>query len=152
MHIHFVCTGNAYRSRLAESYLNSKQIPGVIVSSSGTQAKKYYPENGPISWVAMRLIQIHKLIPFMKPMSETTTENMLSQADIIIFLNKPHYEYARQHLGYNKTNYEIWNILDLDDFPDVEVIRQDEKLKIEVTEKTFEDIKHKVDHLARNLH
>jgi|SRR2546421_2581539 len=151
MHIHFVCTGNAYRSRLAESYLKSKQILGVIVSSSGTEADKHYSINGPISWYAMRLIQVNNLIAFTKPMSETTTEHMLLQADLIIFINRPHYDYAKRYLGYDETNYQIWGILDLDDFPDAQAILKDEKRIIEVTEKTFEDIKQKVDKLVTEL-
>jgi protein-tyrosine-phosphatase len=151
MHIHFICTGNAYRSRLAECYLKSKQLPGMIVSSSGTEAEKYYPENGPISWMAMRLIQRHHLIPFLKPMPETTTEEMLAQADLIIFLSQGHYEYAKEHLCYTKTNYQIWHVLDLEDFSAAESLLQDEKRMMEVTEKTFEDIQRKVDILIKHF-
>jgi protein-tyrosine-phosphatase len=151
MHIHFVCTGNAYRSRLAECYLKSKQLPGIIVSSSGTKAEKEYDKNGPISWTAMRLIQRHHLIPFLKPLSETTTEQMLAQADLIIFLKREHYDYAKEHLRYTKTNYEIWHVPDLGDFPEVEAILKDERWRIEMTEKTFEEIQHKIDEFVEKL-
>jgi protein-tyrosine-phosphatase len=33
--IHFICTGNIYRSRIAEAYCASKAVPGVLVLSSG---------------------------------------------------------------------------------------------------------------------
>ena len=32
IHVHFVCTGNAYRSRLAEAYLKAKQLPWLRIS------------------------------------------------------------------------------------------------------------------------
>jgi protein-tyrosine-phosphatase len=34
--IHFICTGNMYRSRLAEAYCVSRGAPGLNVVSSGT--------------------------------------------------------------------------------------------------------------------
>jgi protein-tyrosine-phosphatase len=39
MRVHFVCTGNLYRSRMAEAYLRSKAIPGLEVTSSGVLAE-----------------------------------------------------------------------------------------------------------------
>jgi protein-tyrosine-phosphatase len=39
MTIHFICTGNIYRSRLAETYCASKGVPGLFVSSSGIGTK-----------------------------------------------------------------------------------------------------------------
>ena len=39
MTIHFICTGNIYRSRLAEAYCASKGVPGLSVSSSGIGTK-----------------------------------------------------------------------------------------------------------------
>ena len=151
MHIHFICTGNAYRSRLAECYLKSKQLAGVTVSSSGTEAEKHYEKNGPISWVAMRLIQKHRLIPFLKPLPETTTQPMLEQVDLLIFLSQGHYEYAKEHLSYGKTNYQVWNIPDLGEFPDARSLLQDERQMIEVAEKTFEDIRLKVEALIKDF-
>src|SRR5689334_8962489 len=151
MHIHFVCTGNVYWSRLAECYLKSKQLPELIVSSSGTEAEKHYPINGPISWIAMRLIKRHRLIPFLKHMPETTTQEMLTQADLIIFLAHGHYEYAKEHLSYAKTNYQIWHVPDLGEFSDAESLLQGEKRMHEMSEKTFEEIQQKVDLLMKLL-
>lgn len=37
MVIHFICTGNIYRSRMAEASCVSRGVPGVSVLSSGTQ-------------------------------------------------------------------------------------------------------------------
>jgi protein-tyrosine-phosphatase len=151
MHIHFVCTGNVYRSRLAESYLKSKHIAAITASSSGTAAAKHYANNGPISWLAMRLIQKNHLTPFLKPMAETTTREMLAQADLIIFMNAPNYDYAKNHLGYGKKNYQVWRVLDFGEFPDAETILADERKQLDVSERTFEQIKQAVDNLVEEL-
>jgi protein-tyrosine-phosphatase len=151
MHIHFVCTGNVYRSRLAESYLKSNLIDSITASSSGTEAGKHYASNGPISWLAMRLIQRNNLTPFLKPTSETTTREMLAKADLIIFMNTPNYDYAKDHLGYCEKNYQIWRVLDFGEFPDSEAILTDERRQLEVSERTFEQIKQAVDNLVAEL-
>ena len=39
MTIHFIYTGNIYRSRLAEAYCASKSVPGLCVLSSGVGTK-----------------------------------------------------------------------------------------------------------------
>ncbi len=85
--IHIVCTGNIYRSRLAEAYLKAKQLPYLSFSSSGTEVTLASKENGPISWYAMRLMSKYHLIPFMSFFSQQTTVQLLRQADIVIFMH-----------------------------------------------------------------
>lgn len=153
MHIHFVCSGNAYRSRLAEVYLKSKKLPNVTVSSSGTEADKYHLNNGTICWYAMRLIRNHKLIPYMKPNHETTTKQSLAQANLVIFLGKSNYEFAQKNLGYHVTNYQIWEVVDLDSFGFTKnkLSLEDDIGRMKASEKTFDMIRQKVDELITNI-
>jgi hypothetical protein len=37
MTIHFICTGNIYRSRLAEMYCASKGVPGLFVCQAASE-------------------------------------------------------------------------------------------------------------------
>jgi protein-tyrosine-phosphatase len=148
MHIHFVCRGNAYRSRLSESYLNSKQVPSLIVSSSGIEAHKHINTNGPISWVAQRLIQNHGLVPFMAFQPTQTTLALLQQADLIIFMEAAHLHYAQEQFGYTDKNFQVWNILDIE----MNEIHQDkDKTIIEISEKTFQYITSKIDEMVETL-
>jgi len=149
MNIQFVCSGNTYRSRLAEAYLNSKQFPGITVSSSGVRRDDHYNNNGPIAWYAMRLIKNNHLIPFMNPVSTQTTEKLLLKADLLIFFGKNVYDYAKEHFKLSGNNYRIWDISDLVEFRDDEVSLENEIGRIKATSETFEKIKQYVDTLIK---
>lgn len=150
-HVHFVCTGNYYRSRLAEAYLRSKKLPNVVVSSSGIQAKKFFYENGPISWYAARLIKRHNLIPHTKRDSTQTTPDHLNRADVVIFMTDKHYRFAKSKFNYQKDSFEIWNIGDIDDADFFGTERDSDEMRITHSEKTFAAIKEKVDNLVKRL-
>lgn len=151
MKIHFVCTGNAYRSRLAEAYLSSKQIPNIQVSSSGTRREEYKSVNGPISWYSMRIMRNKHLIPFMSWNSTQTSKELLSQADLIIFFTEDNYEYAKKHFDFNGIKYQIWNIPDLVQFKDDEIDLDNEIGRMKATAEAFEKIEEEVNILIENL-
>ena len=137
MKIHFVCFGNVYRSRLAETYLNSKKLPNIIVISSGIKAS----ENGnrPISWLTQRLFEVYKLVPFQKLNWTQTTKQLLDSADLTIFFSKEYYQFCVENYGFSSNNFEIWEIEDLDGSI------KEHLEKINKTEETFELIRQKVD-------
>jgi len=139
MIIHFVCLGNVYRSRLAETYLNSKKIPNVTIISSGIDAATN--GNRPISWLTQRLFEVYKLVPFQKSMWTQTTKSLLDLADLTIFFDKKYYQYCVDNFQFNSKNYKIWEIADLD----INVKEHIEKIK--KTEESFELIRQKVDSL-----
>jgi len=144
--VHFVCTGNGYRSRLAEAYLKAKQIPKLHVSSSGIAAEQCYLKNGPICWDAMRLIFKYHLIPFMSPLWTQATSQLLTQTDIAIFMSQEHYQYAKDYLDYQDTYYQIWNIADMNGIPEWDSASLEWDIaRITAAEHTFEQIRKKVD-------
>jgi protein-tyrosine-phosphatase len=148
MHIHFVCTGNAYRSRLAEAYLRAQQLEGVSVSSSGIRARSSYHHNGPISWYALRLLAAEHLIPFMSKHARQTTRKGLSQAQLVIFMQPQHYDWVKKRYRFEPPAYEIWSV------PDVHEMGEDlstEEELIRATERTFEQIKAKVAQLVEQV-
>ncbi|MGA2911088.1 MAG: hypothetical protein ABSE17_00405 [Candidatus Levyibacteriota bacterium] len=146
MTIHFVCKGNTFRSRLAEAYLNSKQIPNLKVISSGTEAD--VNKCGPITWYAQRLIQQDKLVPFEKPTWKQTTKILLEEGDLTVFMHRNIYDFCVEHFGFNSKNFQIWEIADTD--AHFETV-QEEAQKVTITEKIYAEIKKKVDELVRNL-
>ncbi len=146
MTIHFVCEGNTFRSRLAEAYLNSKQIPNLKVISSGTIAD--INQCGPITWYAQRIIQQNHLVPFEKPTWQKTTESLLGEGDLTIFMHQNIYDYCVEQFGFNSKNFQVWDIQDTNvHFKTV----KEELRKIEITDKIFEEIKQKVDELIQSI-
>jgi len=139
MIVHFVCSGNTYRSRLAEAYLNSKLLKNIKIISSGINAS----ENGnrPISWLTQRLYEVYKLVPFQKSNWTQTTKQLLDSADLTIFFDKKYHQYSIENFGFDSSNFELWEIQDLDGSI------KDHMEKIRKTEETFEVIRQKVDSL-----
>ncbi len=137
--------GNVYRSRLAEAYLNSKQLGNVKAISSGLEADRN--SRGPISWYAQRLIQRDKLVNYERINWHKTTKELLQKGDLTIFMEKTYFEYCKDNLGFNSDKYEIWNIPDVDDAS----FAKGETYVMKISEKTFEDIKRKVDELVNKL-
>ncbi|MBI4066635.1 hypothetical protein HY411_02875 [Candidatus Gottesmanbacteria bacterium] len=152
MKIHFVCSGNTFRSRLAEAYMRSKNIRGVEVSSSGIKA--HDNKNGPITWYAARLIKYHDLVPHMSFAWTKTALSHLKNADIVIFMDKAHHHHSQNELGFRGKRFKVWNIPDLEDLGfDTETggdITEDAK-RMAATEKIFDQIKKNVDALVKSL-
>ncbi len=148
MIVHFICRGNTYRSRLAETYLNSKQLPNLKAVSSGIEADKDL--SGPITWYAQRIIQKEGLQEFSKPMWQKTTKELLGNSDLNIFMNKDIYDFCVSDLGFAKNNFEVWDIADANEIqPDWKNATEEGKIKI--TEETFSKIRQKVEELIVRL-
>lgn len=132
--------GNIYRSRLAEAYLNSKQLPNVEVISSGMKATEN--EKAPISWLTQRLFKMFHLEPYQSSFWTQTSKKLLDSGDLTIFFDQDYYRESVEKHGFNSDNYEIWKIADLDP------TMAEHLEKMRVTEETFELIRQKVDDLV----
>lgn len=139
MIIHFICVGNIYRSRLAETYFNSKKLTNVKAISSGTNAT--ICGNRPVSWYAQRLIDKNGIMEFEKPFWTKTNKEILNSADCTIFFSKDYFDFCVKNYGFNSNKFEIWELKDIDpsNSSDIELIK--------ITENTFESIKQKIDDL-----
>lgn len=137
MTVHFVCTGNSYRSRLAETYLNSKKINNIKAISSGINTDQT------ISWIALRIIQNNKLFSHLSASCQQTTGKLLKKGDFTVFMEEKHYKFC-ENLGFLSNNFEIWGIHDL--LPEMS-----EEEKIKQSDKTFAEIKKKVDKLVSRV-
>ncbi|MBD3362864.1 hypothetical protein GF362_04035 [Candidatus Dojkabacteria bacterium] len=151
MHIHFVCTGNTFRSRLAEAYLKSKKVDGLIVSSSGVEADQN--NNGCITWYAQRIAKNSDLIPFITESWRQTTKELLEDVDLVIFMRKDHLKKCKSDLNFSPESYKVWEIPDL---CDAELILDGDRFqndveRIKATEKIFRAIKQKGDELLKDL-
>lgn len=144
MNIHFVCTGNSFRSRIAEAYLNSKKIPNFIATSSGIEAPKNL--NGDITKYTKRLLINLKLLKFTSATWTQTTRKIIEKADFIVFMKNNHLNWIRERLSINPSNYTVFNVYD------ISKTTLKDNLKIEkFTLKTYEIISLKIDRLINEL-
>lgn len=142
MKVHFVCTGNTYRSRLAEAYLNSKKLKNVKAFSSGTEASGN--SSGPIGWIAARLLFKNKLIDFMSDKWQQTNSVLLKSADYTVFFEDSNLEKSKKNFDFASRDFEVWQLEDLTgDTTDIEKMSQ--------AEETFKKIKLNVDRLVDQL-
>jgi protein-tyrosine-phosphatase len=151
MLVHFVCTGNAYRSRLAEAYFNSKAVDGLRATSSGTAADRN--SNGPITWYAARIIQRERLVPYMSHTWTQTTAEMLHSADLVVFLAQDHHDFCRERFGIDQVATRTWSVPDVDevDLTGCANAAEREARLTAVTEETFAQIQALVDGLLAIL-
>ena len=112
MHIHFICRGNSFRSRLAEAYLASLNLKDVTVSSSGTCAKTNI--SFPISPNVLEVATIEGIAPYFKPHKDQLTQETLNGVDIVVCLNRKIYREAKALVTLPLQTI-IWDVSDLEE-------------------------------------
>jgi protein-tyrosine phosphatase len=132
MKILFVCSGNAFRSPVAEA-LFKKYKPEIEVDSAGTNPSI------PISISASNYLLKENAQRFMKKNPESLNEKKLNDYDLIIAMKPEHMFQVLRKCPECKDRIVVWNIKD----PYLRSIYESEKI--------FREIKHKVKKLIRNL-
>lgn len=139
--IHFICTGNLYRSRLAEAYCASRRIPGLHVSSSGIAAGA--TGDAAISPHAADILAHHDLGPYAAERWQRTTQALVQASDIIVFMESGHRHFCADWIDPARQRIEVWEI---EDIGPADLARISEKVKL-----TFERIRHHTDTLLASL-
>jgi protein-tyrosine-phosphatase len=148
MKIHFVCSGNTNRSRMAEAYLKSKNLPNIEVSSSGIYAA--HNKEGAISWYSNRVLTDEGFIEFAAATWTQTTKELLEKQDFIVCMKQHHFDFIKNELGYIPLRYEIWDIEDVaEPLSKGEGKRREFKLGEDTI--IFHNIQRKVDELIASL-
>ena len=144
MNLHFVCTGNVFRSRLAESYGRYllKNHPQFHLTSSGVNAIN--AQDGPIAWYALKIVDDNDLIPYISQMWIQTSHELLANQDKVVFMQPYHLAQAKSHYGYTQDNYLVWDIADITpEMTDDEII--------DFSQIQYNLIKQKVEELVNQL-
>jgi protein-tyrosine-phosphatase len=110
--IHFICRGNSFRSIIAEAYLNSLEIKGWSVLSSGTAARDkarnlvYYRKT-------LELLEGHGIREFAKAdYGDQLTQSRAEKASIAICMNQRVNDECLQIVAF-PTGPRIWSVADL---------------------------------------
>lgn len=109
--IQFVCTGNVYRSRLAEAYCASKRVPGVRVFSSGIEAGR----NGdaPISPYAADALIEYGILSHAAKEWQRTTAALIRASDVLVFMEAEHRQFCESWIEPARQLVEVWGIEDI---------------------------------------
>ncbi len=112
MVIHFICRGNTHRSRLAEAYAKSltQEIEDVTILSSGIEADRNL--NGPIVPFMKLLLQNENLLQFTGTTWTLTTQSMIDDSDVLIFMSDDVCEDAMKRFEIPLAMSQTWEIPD----------------------------------------
>ena len=141
MTIHFICTGNIYRSRLAEAYCASKGVPGLCVLSSGIGTK--LNRGVPIASYAARVLSERGIERFAAPAWQQTTAALVRASDVLVFMEREHYSFCKDWIDPVRQTVEIWEIPDVGPMDAAQVMTK--------VEQTFEMIAQRTDMLLTTL-
>jgi protein-tyrosine-phosphatase len=141
MRIHFVCTGNIYRSRLAEAYCASRCGSEVHVFSSGIEAGR----NGAaaISSYAADILADYALTSFASPRWQRTTAALVHASDVLVFMEEEHRRFCEEWIEPKRQRIEVWEVEDVGAIDAAEITRR--------VESTFRIIRRKTDSLLTTL-
>ena len=120
VHIHFICRGNVYRSRLAEAYAKSllKDNSDIEISSSGIEAK--HALNGDVDIDAVKALEADNLKKHLVPSWQQTTQDLIDSLDLLVFMNDSVYDDASKLFNLPKDKCVTWHIKDVDNiYPQV---------------------------------
>lgn len=115
MRIHFICTGNIYRSRLAEAYCVSRCARGIQVLSSGIAAG--LEQDVPISPYAADILTRHGLDSYAAPRWQRTTEALVRASDVLVMMEAEHLHFCEEWIDPARQRIEVWEIEDVGPIP-----------------------------------
>ncbi|MFB6208098.1 MAG: low molecular weight phosphatase family protein [Candidatus Nanohaloarchaea archaeon] len=104
MRILYICTGNSFRSPVAEA-LTRKFRPRLEVESAGTDAVEQIAEN------AEEMLERDNAERFVKPEPDQLSERAVAEADVVVCMTDRHYVYLQENFSVDSET-RIWRIED----------------------------------------
>lgn len=140
--IHFVCSGNVFRSRLAEAFARTHNLDGYQVSSSGINGS-HWPEDYLTPWTK-RISAREQITPLLTKKRRISAQTDFDNNDIIVFMHSRVLNDARSKFKLNEDKCLVWDIKDREDWHNKLTIRQKE-------DRTARMIKRKVSQLIQDV-
>jgi protein-tyrosine-phosphatase len=142
MRVHFICNGNAYRSRMAKNYFDSLQT-GIESVSSGVRADKNRHKNVPaVTGYADSFLSTQGIEPHQNLEPIQVTQEMLDTDDVYVIINDIVLSNMKAKFTPPK-NFYLWDITDHNE--------QVERNLEDHTSFIFDKIKKNVDKLVQDL-
>jgi protein-tyrosine-phosphatase len=114
MIVHFICRGNAFRSRMAEAYFNSLDIKGVEAISSGSVADLHSQSNKLNFEITKKILDKHGLSRYTKSHWDQLTQERLDKANLTVFMNQAVADECKR-LFKLPANMVVWGVPDFDE-------------------------------------
>ena len=144
MIIHFICRGNAFRSIIAEAYLNSLEIKDWVVLSSGTAAASEKARNLASHGKTLELLEQHDIREFAKPgYGDQLTQPRLESADVTVCMNQRVYGECLRCVTF-PASPRIWSVADIGEPGRIPNAESDRRL---YREEAYQEIVFNVDRL-----
>lgn len=113
MLVHFICRGNAFRSIIAEAYLNSLNSGNLRAMSSGTAAAVNRAGNRRAYTETLGLLARNGIQEFAKTSyGDQLTPLRLTGADVVVCMNQRVYDECQQLVSLPAST-RIWSVADI---------------------------------------
>jgi protein-tyrosine-phosphatase len=146
--IHFICRGNAFRSIIAEAYLNSLEIKDSSVLSSGTTAAAHKAQNLAHYKMTLELLGRHGLREFAKAgYGDQLTQPRLDAADITVCMNQRVYEDCLKCIAF-PASPRVWSVADIGEPGRISAVESEREL---YREEAYREITEHVDRLLSEI-
>ena len=148
MIIHFICRGNSFRSIIAEAYLNSLEVNGWTVFSSGTTAALDKARNLVYYNKTLALLEEHGIREFAKSdHGDQLTQSCLEKADVAICMNQRVYGECLKIVTF-PASPRIWSVADIGEPGRIASTEPEEQF---YREEVYQEIVENVDRLVSDI-
>jgi protein-tyrosine-phosphatase len=146
--VHFICRGNTFRSIIAEAYLNSLEVKGCSVLSSGTTAASEKARNLASYHKTLALLERHGIRGFTKAdYGDQLTPSHLEKPGIAICMNQRVYDECLQIAAFPAAP-RIWSVADIGE--PGRIARGESEAQL-YREEAYQEIAENVDRLVLDL-